>query len=100
MVKFQLSGNKMDARNLATIFAPSILRVDHDKLHETLAENEHQVIIVETMISNVEEIFKVCLWSSYESRLLAYTPTIEKKFVKYSALSDSKRTPVQDLYKA
>lgn len=49
----------MDARNLATIFAPSILRVDHDKLQETLAENESQVTIVETMISNVEEIFKV-----------------------------------------
>uniref|UniRef100_A0A8R1I429 Rho-GAP domain-containing protein n=1 Tax=Caenorhabditis japonica TaxID=281687 RepID=A0A8R1I429_CAEJA len=52
-------GNKMDARNLATIFAPSILRVDHDKLQETLAENELQVTIVETMISNVEEIFKI-----------------------------------------
>ncbi|CAL2029762.1 unnamed protein product [Caenorhabditis brenneri] len=54
-----LPGNKMDARNLATIFAPSILRVDHDKLQETLAENELQVTIVETMISNVEEIFKI-----------------------------------------
>ncbi|ULU10630.1 hypothetical protein L3Y34_014716 [Caenorhabditis briggsae] len=54
-----LPGNKMDARNLATIFAPSILRVDHDKLQETLAENESQVTIVETMISNVEEIFKI-----------------------------------------
>ncbi|CAI2307441.1 unnamed protein product [Caenorhabditis sp. 36 PRJEB53466] len=54
-----LYGNKMDARNLATIFAPSILRVDHDKLQETLAENELQVTIVETMISNVEEIFKI-----------------------------------------
>ncbi|CAB3407437.1 unnamed protein product [Caenorhabditis bovis] len=54
-----IQGNKMDAHNLATIFAPSILRADHDKLQESLAENEQQITIVETMITNVEEIFKI-----------------------------------------
>ncbi|KHJ91727.1 RhoGAP domain protein [Oesophagostomum dentatum] len=52
-------GNRMDARNLATIFAPSILRPDHGKLHATLAENEQQIAIVETMIAQVEEIFRI-----------------------------------------
>lgn len=54
-----MQGNRMDARNLATIFAPSILRSDHGKLHATLAENEQQIAIVETMISHVEEVFRV-----------------------------------------
>ncbi|EPB78850.1 RhoGAP domain protein [Ancylostoma ceylanicum] len=52
-------GNRMDARNLATIFAPSILRPDHGKLHATLAENEQQIAIVETMIAHVEEVFRI-----------------------------------------
>ncbi|WKX88981.1 hypothetical protein Q1695_008546 [Nippostrongylus brasiliensis] len=55
----EVQGNRMDARNLATIFAPSILRPDHGKLHATLAENEQQIAIVETMISHVEEVFKI-----------------------------------------
>ncbi|CAD6184313.1 unnamed protein product [Caenorhabditis auriculariae] len=54
-----IKGNKMDARNLATIFAPSILRADHEKLHATLAENEQQIAVVETMITCVEEIFVI-----------------------------------------
>lgn len=49
----------MDARNLATIFAPCILRADHDKLHATLAENEQQICIIETIILEVETIFTV-----------------------------------------
>ncbi|KAK5977456.1 hypothetical protein GCK32_006113 [Trichostrongylus colubriformis] len=52
-------GNRMDARNLATIFAPSILRPDHGKLHATLAENEQQIAIVETMIAHVEDVFRI-----------------------------------------
>ncbi|VDP29959.1 unnamed protein product [Heligmosomoides polygyrus] len=55
----EMQGNRMDARNLATIFAPSILRSDHGKLHATLAENEQQIAIVETMISHVEEVFRI-----------------------------------------
>ncbi|VDM76772.1 unnamed protein product [Strongylus vulgaris] len=54
-----VQGNRMDARNLATIFAPSILRPDHGKLHATLAENEQQIAIVETMITHVEEVFRI-----------------------------------------
>ncbi|KAJ1346318.1 hypothetical protein KIN20_001075 [Parelaphostrongylus tenuis] len=54
-----VQGNRMDTRNLATIFAPSILRPDHGKLHATLAENEQQITVVETMIAHVEEIFKI-----------------------------------------
>uniref|UniRef100_A0A914X5Q7 Rho-GAP domain-containing protein n=1 Tax=Plectus sambesii TaxID=2011161 RepID=A0A914X5Q7_9BILA len=52
-------GNKMDAHNLATIFAPSILRPDHSKLQATLNESEAQIIIVETMIEYVDEIFAI-----------------------------------------
>ncbi|VDO42576.1 unnamed protein product [Haemonchus placei] len=55
----EMQGNRMDARNLATIFAPSILRPDHGKLHATLAENEQQIAIVETMIAHVEEVFRI-----------------------------------------
>ncbi|KAK6045441.1 RhoGAP domain protein [Cooperia oncophora] len=55
----EVQGNRMDARNLATIFAPSILRPDHGKLHATLAENEQQIAIVETMIAHVEEVFRI-----------------------------------------
>uniref|UniRef100_A0A158P9I5 Rho-GAP domain-containing protein n=1 Tax=Angiostrongylus cantonensis TaxID=6313 RepID=A0A158P9I5_ANGCA len=54
-----VQGNRMDTRNLATIFAPSILRPDHGKLHATLAENEQQIAVVETMIAHVDEIFRV-----------------------------------------
>lgn len=54
-------GNRMDARNLATIFAPSILRPDHAKLHASLAENEQQIAIVETMIAHVEDVFRVII---------------------------------------
>ncbi|KAK6730128.1 hypothetical protein RB195_006909 [Necator americanus] len=54
-----MQGNRMDAHNLATIFAPSILRPDHGKLHATLAENEQQIAIVETMIAHVEEVFRI-----------------------------------------
>ncbi|PAV63486.1 hypothetical protein WR25_01440 [Diploscapter pachys] len=61
LMKFlhQIPGNKMDARNLATIFAPCILRADHDKLHATLAENEQQICIIETIILEVETIFTI-----------------------------------------
>ncbi|CAJ0962892.1 unnamed protein product, partial [Mesorhabditis belari] len=52
-------GNRMDARNLATVFAPCILRANHDKLHNCLAESELQIGIVETMIRHVEEIFTI-----------------------------------------
>uniref|UniRef100_A0A915C0Q7 Rho-GAP domain-containing protein n=1 Tax=Parascaris univalens TaxID=6257 RepID=A0A915C0Q7_PARUN len=52
-------GNKMDARNLATIFAPSILRTDHAKLHKTLIDNDAQVSVVETMIENVDNVFMI-----------------------------------------
>ncbi|VDM61539.1 unnamed protein product [Angiostrongylus costaricensis] len=54
-----VQGNRMDTRNLATIFAPSILRPDHGKLHATLAENEQQIAVVETMIAHVDEIFRI-----------------------------------------
>jgi hypothetical protein len=49
----------MDARNLATIFAPSILRPDHAKLQTSLNDNDMQVTVVETMINNVEELFSI-----------------------------------------
>ncbi|VDK41761.1 unnamed protein product [Anisakis simplex] len=52
-------GNKMDARNLATIFAPSILRSDHAKPHTTLTDNDAQVTVVETMIEYVDSIFTI-----------------------------------------
>lgn len=51
----------MDAKNLATIFAPCILRPDHDKTAAILQENEMQVTTLETMITHVEEMFKVSL---------------------------------------
>lgn len=49
----------MDTRNLATIFAPSILRPDHYKLHVSLADNNAQIAIVETMIDFFDSIFWV-----------------------------------------
>ena len=52
-------GNKMDARNLATIFAPSILRADHGKLEASLAENESQITAVETLIQHYDTVFRV-----------------------------------------
>ncbi|CAI4230204.1 unnamed protein product [Auanema sp. JU1783] len=54
-----INGNKMDAKNLATIFAPCILRPDHDKLQLNLAENDMQVTVMETMITHVEDIFRI-----------------------------------------
>ncbi|RCN39825.1 hypothetical protein ANCCAN_14259 [Ancylostoma caninum] len=45
------------ARNLVTIFGSSILRPDYEKLDATLARNEQQIAILETMIANVEEVF-------------------------------------------
>ncbi|RCN46452.1 hypothetical protein ANCCAN_07540 [Ancylostoma caninum] len=47
------------ARNLVTIFASSILRPDYGKLDATLARNEQQIAILETMIAHVEEVFVV-----------------------------------------
>ncbi|VDM45852.1 unnamed protein product [Toxocara canis] len=61
-------GNKMDARNLATIFAPSILRADHAKLHTTLTDNDAQVSVVETMIEHVDSIFMIS--KDTQSRIL------------------------------
>lgn len=74
----------MDARNLATIFAPCILRADHDKLHATLAENEQQICIIETIILEVETIFTVFIQKKYERKF----PTL---------FSDPKRSTMQDL---
>ncbi|KHN73286.1 Rho GTPase-activating protein 6 [Toxocara canis] len=61
-------GNKMDARNLATVFAPSILRADHAKLHTTLTDNDAQVSVVETMIEHVDSIFMIS--KDTQSRIL------------------------------
>jgi hypothetical protein len=50
----------MDVKNLATIFAPSILRPpDHTKLQASLTESDAQISIVETMIESVDDIFVV-----------------------------------------
>mgnify|MGYP001574278569 CR=1 FL=1 len=72
----------MDARNLATIFAPCILRADHDKLQATLAENEQQICIIETIILEVETIFTV------------FMQTMRKFPIRFS---DPKRSAMQDL---
>lgn len=49
----------MDAHNLATIFAPCILRPDHDKLHATLSQSEQQICVVEMMIERADDLFIV-----------------------------------------
>ncbi|CAI5439071.1 unnamed protein product [Caenorhabditis angaria] len=86
-----LHGNKMDGRNLATIFAPSILRADHDKLHEHLAENDQQCTVVETMISNVEEIFNIPrdLQSKIYNKLKETEPERLDRFLYHLSRMDS-----------
>ena len=73
----------MDARNLATIFAPCILRADHDKLQASLAENEQQICIIETIILEVETIFSVC--------------SSDKNSYMRGISLDSKGSPMQNL---
>ncbi|KJH52916.1 RhoGAP domain protein [Dictyocaulus viviparus] len=86
-----IQGNRMDTRNLATIFAPSILRPDHGKLHATLAENEQQIAIVETMIAHVEEIFRIPkeLQCKIYNKLRETDPDRLDRFLNHISRNDS-----------
>ncbi|XP_030379506.1 uncharacterized protein LOC115627815 [Scaptodrosophila lebanonensis] len=56
-----MNGNKMDSSNLATVFAPNVLR---DAAIKTAENREHEYMsdainVIRTMIDHYEEIFKV-----------------------------------------
>uniref|UniRef100_A0A1B0GQ99 Uncharacterized protein n=1 Tax=Phlebotomus papatasi TaxID=29031 RepID=A0A1B0GQ99_PHLPP len=49
------SGNRMDSTNLATVFAPNILRSSEDRVEERL----DAINVIRTMIDHHEELFRV-----------------------------------------
>ncbi|XP_032579809.1 uncharacterized protein LOC6619446 isoform X2 [Drosophila sechellia] len=68
-------GNKMDSNNLATVFAPNILRSTHltfsrDKEQENMSD---AINVVRTMINHYEEIFNI----SAELLNVIYTQALE-----------------------
>lgn len=56
---FQMSGNKMNAHNLATVFGPTILRQTGGKLTQTWSENDAVIRVMETMIDRCDDLFTV-----------------------------------------
>ncbi|XP_037882478.1 uncharacterized protein LOC119633180 isoform X1 [Glossina fuscipes] len=60
----QANGNKMDSNNLATVFAPNILRTTNPALGNNTSSGEQEYMsdainVVRIMIDHYEEIFKV-----------------------------------------
>uniref|UniRef100_A0A1B0C0Q9 Rho-GAP domain-containing protein n=1 Tax=Glossina palpalis gambiensis TaxID=67801 RepID=A0A1B0C0Q9_9MUSC len=60
----QANGNKMDSNNLATVFAPNILRTTNPALGNNTSSDEQEYMsdainVVRIMIDHYEEIFKV-----------------------------------------
>ncbi|CAJ0594420.1 unnamed protein product [Cylicocyclus nassatus] len=97
-----VQGNRMDARNLATIFAPSILRPDHGKLHASLVENEQQIAIVETMIAHVEEVFRIPkeLQCKMYNKLRDTDPDRLDRFLNHVSKADGNEHPLTSPFPA
>ncbi|KRZ30276.1 Rho GTPase-activating protein 6 [Trichinella pseudospiralis] len=53
------AGNKMNAKNIATVFGPSLLRPDMTKQKPSLAHNEAVIAVVEALILYHRQIFTV-----------------------------------------
>lgn len=56
------SGNKMNSNNLATIFAPSIIRsadTSKSSFATDLGDNDAIIAVVELMVNNVDALFTV-----------------------------------------
>ncbi|VDN34801.1 unnamed protein product [Cylicostephanus goldi] len=92
----------MDAKNLATIFAPSILRPDHGKLHASLVENEQQIAIVETMIAHVEEVFRIPkeLQCKMYNKLRDTDPDRLDRFLNHMSKADGNEHPLTSPFPA
>ncbi|KRX85249.1 Rho GTPase-activating protein 6 [Trichinella sp. T6] len=53
------AGNKMNAKNIATVFGPSLLRPDMTKQKPSLAHNEAVIAVVEALILHHRQLFTV-----------------------------------------
>ncbi|XP_003374378.1 putative Rho GTPase-activating protein 6 [Trichinella spiralis] len=60
IISFPVSaGNKMNAKNIATVFGPSLLRPDMTKQKPSLAHNEAVIAVVEALILYHRQLFTV-----------------------------------------
>lgn len=53
--------NKMEARNLAIVFGPTLVRANDDNMVTMVTDMSHQCRIVETLIQHVSTIFVVII---------------------------------------
>ena len=51
------STNKMEARNLAIVFGPTLMRTADDNMVAMVTDMSHQCRIVESLLSHVSRIF-------------------------------------------
>lgn len=50
------ASNKMEARNLAIVFGPTLLRTSDDNMVAMVTDMPHQCRIVESLISHVSDV--------------------------------------------
>ncbi|XP_055690068.1 rho GTPase-activating protein 6 [Lutzomyia longipalpis] len=70
-------GNRMDSTNLATVFAPNILRADDDRVEERL----DAINVIRTMIDHQEELFLVpaaLMDEVYAEMMEAHGPALDR----------------------
>lgn len=57
--------NKMEARNLAIVFGPTLVRTADDNMVTMVTDMSHQCRIVESLISHVSATFSPCFWAQF-----------------------------------
>lgn len=53
VVSSNVASNKMDPKNLAIVFGPSIVRNSNEKLETAVKDMKHQCTIVESLVTHV-----------------------------------------------